>query len=131
MNEEEARQRALRVHKWVQYLPSQNPGFQHAAGYASAQDYARMLRAGGIARFTDTVPSIDELRAKNIMFWGTPDQVYQQIEAFYRRVGGMGNLLTQMGGYATKHDTIDSMTLMAKEVLPRLQQLTPQTQVAA
>jgi alkanesulfonate monooxygenase SsuD/methylene tetrahydromethanopterin reductase-like flavin-dependent oxidoreductase (luciferase family) len=124
-SEAEARKRAQLVHKWVEFLPSQNAGFQHAAGYATAQDFARMLRSGKqLGRFDkDAVPTIDELRERNVMFWGTPDHVYKQIEGFYRRVGGLGHLLTQMGGYATKHDTIESMTLMANEVLPRLQEL--------
>jgi len=122
-NEDEARIRAQRVHKWVEMLSSQHLGFQHAAGYATPTDFARMLTAGKLGHAGAATPTIDELRAKHTMFWGTPDQVVDQIKNFYRAVGGFGQLLTQMGGYATKADTFDSMKLMVKEVLPQLQDL--------
>lgn len=119
-SEPEARKIALRVHKWVEYLGDQNPAFLHAAGYAPAKEYARLLKKSRNSRPTS---SIDELRDQGIMFWGTPDQVYDQIKHFYKHTGGIGHLLCQMGGYATQEDTISTMTLMAKEVLPRLNEL--------
>jgi hypothetical protein len=41
-------------------------------------------------------------------------------------VGGLGNLIS-MGhaGFLSHEDTVDSLTLFAKEVLPRLQELKP------
>lgn len=128
-SEAEARAIAERVHAWVRFLPRQNPRFQHAAGYAPAFAFANMMKKGqGASFFTpDYVPpSIDELREQNIMFWGTPDQVYKQIKAFYEKTGGFGQMLFQMGGYATKEDTIGTANLLMKEVAPRLQELTPE-----
>ena len=57
------------------------------------------------------------------MFAGTPDQVYKQLVDFCDWVGGMGNLLMMaQAGFLTHEDTVDSLTLFAKEVLPRLKE---------
>jgi hypothetical protein len=53
--------------------------------------------------------------------------VVDQIERFYQTVGGFGNLIAQVGGGMTHEDTVSSMTLFAKEVYPRLKQLTLET----
>ena len=59
-------------------------------------------------------------------FGGTPDQVFEQIKAFYNYVGGFGHLNAMMhGGDLSHEDTTDSMKLFAREVLPRLQELVP------
>jgi len=123
--EEVARERAQRVHKWVEFLARQDDRFQHAAGYAPAKDFARLLQAnrGGSLFFNYVPPSIDKLREQGIMFWGTPDQVSEQIGSFYQRVGGFGHLLMQMGGVASQSDTIESMQLMAEIVAPRLKEI--------
>jgi alkanesulfonate monooxygenase SsuD/methylene tetrahydromethanopterin reductase-like flavin-dependent oxidoreductase (luciferase family) len=65
--------------------------------------------------------SVQDLIDAAIMFAGTPDQVYDQIVAFCEYCGGMGNLL-MMGhaGPMSHDDTVDNLTLFAKEVLPRL-----------
>ncbi len=123
-NEAEAEARAHRFHKWIQFLGSAHPGYQHAAGYASAADFARILLSGkGMGNVGRVTPTIQQLREQKIMFWGTPDQVYEQLADFTRQVGGIGHLLTQIGGYSTKEDTIDIMRLMSQEVFPRLQEL--------
>jgi alkanesulfonate monooxygenase SsuD/methylene tetrahydromethanopterin reductase-like flavin-dependent oxidoreductase (luciferase family) len=58
------------------------------------------------------------------MFVGTPDDVYQQIKQFYVDVGGFGNLLMMgQAGTLSHEDTVDNLTLFAKHVLPRLQDL--------
>ena len=58
------------------------------------------------------------------MFIGTPDTVYRRIKEFHERVGGLGNLLL-MGhaGPMGSAEVQKSMTLFAKEVLPRLGEL--------
>ena len=65
--------------------------------------------------------SVQDLIDAGIMFCGTPDQVYAQIVEFCEYCGGMGNLL-MMGhaGPMSHEDTVDNLTLFAKEVLPRL-----------
>jgi hypothetical protein len=67
--------------------------------------------------------SVPELIEAGILFCGTPDQVYAQLVEFCDYCGGMGNLL-MMGhaGPMSHADTVDNLTLFAKEVLPRLPQ---------
>jgi len=124
-NEPAARAIAQKIHKWVEFLGSQHPGYQHAAGYAPPEDFARLMKAGkGASPFFNYVaPDVDQLREQQVMFWGTPDQVFEQIAAFNRTVGGFGRLLCQMGGYATQEETLSTMALMANEVRPRLEAL--------
>jgi alkanesulfonate monooxygenase SsuD/methylene tetrahydromethanopterin reductase-like flavin-dependent oxidoreductase (luciferase family) len=116
---------AQRIHKWVEYLGSQHPGFQHAAGYAPAGDFARMMRAGqgNIGVFSGyRAPSIAKLRDDGVMFFGTPRQVCDQVRTFMDRVGPIGHLLVQMGGYATQTDTVESLALMAEQLHPMLEE---------
>jgi hypothetical protein len=65
--------------------------------------------------------SVEDLIAAGILFCGTPDEVYQQIVDFCQYCGGMGNLL-MMGhaGYLTHEQTVDNLSLFAREVYPRL-----------
>ena len=58
------------------------------------------------------------------MFAGTPDQVFEQIRELHDYVGGFAHLLAMMHGGALSHgDTVKSMTLFSREVLPRLREL--------
>ena len=58
-----------------------------------------------------------------LMVCGTPDQCYQQITDFIDYTGGMGNLLVMaQAGFLDHKDTVDSLTLLAKEILPRLKE---------
>ena len=125
--EDKAAELAQRIHKWVEYLGSQEAGFQHAAGYAAAGDYARMMRlnGGGVGMFNNwRPPSIGKLRDDGVMFFGTPGQVRDQVRGFTDRVGPIGHLLIQMGGYATQDETMECLSLTAKEVQPFLEDLT-------
>jgi hypothetical protein len=59
--------------------------------------------------------------AGGLMFAGTPDQVFEQLVDFYEHVGGFGNLLMMaQAGTMGPVDTAASLTLLAREVLPRL-----------
>jgi alkanesulfonate monooxygenase SsuD/methylene tetrahydromethanopterin reductase-like flavin-dependent oxidoreductase (luciferase family) len=107
------------------------PPFRNPPGYLSVEDNARMLRGETPPRsFTKSGRAIDmrtasvpELIEAGILFCGTPDQVYAQLVEFCDYCGGMGNLL-MMGhaGPMSHADTVDNLTLFAKEVLPRLTQ---------
>ena len=68
--------------------------------------------------------SVQDLIDAGVLFCGTPDQVYDQIADFVEYCGGMGNLL-MMGhaGPMSHEDTVDNLTLFAREVLPRLREL--------
>jgi alkanesulfonate monooxygenase SsuD/methylene tetrahydromethanopterin reductase-like flavin-dependent oxidoreductase (luciferase family) len=67
-------------------------------------------------------PSIEQYIDAGLMFVGTPDEVYAQLERFYVDVGGFGNLLMMgQAGTLSHADTADNLTLFAKEVMPRLE----------
>ena len=66
------------------------------------------------------------------MFCGTPDQVYRQIADFTEHCGGLGNLLMMgQAGHLAHDDTVDSLSLFAKEVMPRLKELKQPVAAAA
>jgi hypothetical protein len=61
------------------------------------------------------------------MFTGTPDQLYDQITSFADRAGGLGHLLMLgQAGYLNHEETVDSMTLFAEQVMPRLKEYNAQ-----
>jgi alkanesulfonate monooxygenase SsuD/methylene tetrahydromethanopterin reductase-like flavin-dependent oxidoreductase (luciferase family) len=97
--------------------------FNAPAGYFSVKDAARMMRGGGRpglgADFFKA--SIEDYVKQGVMFVGPPDDVHEQLARFVDGVGGLGNFL-MMGhaGHMTHADAMDQITLMAKEVLPRL-----------
>ena len=67
--------------------------------------------------------SLQDLIDAVLMFCGTPDQVYRQIVDFIDYTGGLGNLLIMaQGGHLDHAATADQLTLMAKEVMPRLKE---------
>jgi alkanesulfonate monooxygenase SsuD/methylene tetrahydromethanopterin reductase-like flavin-dependent oxidoreductase (luciferase family) len=130
-NEAEAQRRAKAVSI---YLPSSGivaPEFRNPPGYLSIEDNVRLMRGEAKprtgtkdGRFIDMrVASVQDLVDTGVLFCGTPDQVYDQIVAFADYCGGMGNLL-MMGhaGPMSHEDTVDNLTLFAKEVLPRLKE---------
>jgi alkanesulfonate monooxygenase SsuD/methylene tetrahydromethanopterin reductase-like flavin-dependent oxidoreductase (luciferase family) len=70
----------------------------------------------------------EEAMARGILFAGSPDTVYQQIMDFYDKVGGFGHLvMIGRSGFMTHAEAETSIKLIAKEVLPRLQEITPVT----
>jgi alkanesulfonate monooxygenase SsuD/methylene tetrahydromethanopterin reductase-like flavin-dependent oxidoreductase (luciferase family) len=129
-SETEARRRAEFVAGYPRTSHIVAPPFRNPPGYFSVEDTARMLRGGTRQRAfaKDGRPidmyhgSVQDLIDAGIMFAGTPDQVYHQLVEFCEHCGGLGNLL-MMGhaGFLSHEDTVDSLTLFAKEVLPRLQ----------
>jgi len=99
--------------------PADNVRFMRAR---STQNHRERARPDGTPMANP--PSAEDLRSTDVLFWGTPDQVYEQLRAFYETVGGFGNLLVQMGGTQTHEELCDGIGLFAREVMPRLQQLT-------
>jgi alkanesulfonate monooxygenase SsuD/methylene tetrahydromethanopterin reductase-like flavin-dependent oxidoreductase (luciferase family) len=69
-------------------------------------------------------PPVEDLIAANMLFAGTPDQVFDQIKGFWEHVGGFGHLLVQVGGTMEAEESADSIRLFAKEVHPRFADLT-------
>jgi alkanesulfonate monooxygenase SsuD/methylene tetrahydromethanopterin reductase-like flavin-dependent oxidoreductase (luciferase family) len=67
-----------------------------------------------------------------LLFAGTPDQVYRQIVDFYETIGGFGVLqMMAQAGTMSHEDTVESLTLFAKEVMPRLEEYHASRQMAA
>ena len=114
-----------------------SPQFANPPGYVSPTINAQMLKAGGAgpARATrvqkkDGTPinartmSVEEAIDAGLVFAGTPDDVWDQLEAFYHHVGGFGHLLMMgQGGTISHDDTVSNLTLFSKEILPRLAEL--------
>lgn len=68
----------------------------------------------------------DEAMRQGILFAGNPDSVYRQIMDFYDKVGGFGHLaMIGRSGFMTHAESEKGIRLFAKEVLPRLKEVTP------
>jgi alkanesulfonate monooxygenase SsuD/methylene tetrahydromethanopterin reductase-like flavin-dependent oxidoreductase (luciferase family) len=129
-DEREARRRGELVAGYLRSSSIVDPAFRNPPGYLSVEDNARLLKGQTPPRsLTKDGRSIDmrsapsqDLIDAGILFCGTPDQVYAQIVDFCDYCGGMGNLLMMgQAGFLAHADTVDSLTLFAQEVLPRLQ----------
>jgi alkanesulfonate monooxygenase SsuD/methylene tetrahydromethanopterin reductase-like flavin-dependent oxidoreductase (luciferase family) len=133
--EQEALRRAHEVARYITTTGFIAEPFRNPPGYGSVEDNAKMLKQTG--RVPRLVPTRDgrminvmggevavrDLIDAGLMFAGTPDQVYQQIIDFDQKAGGIGNLLLMMQGGALNHaETVDSLSLFGKEVLPRLRE---------
>ena len=76
--------------------------------------------------------SVADTIAGGLMFAGTPDQVYDQVVEFYRAIGGFGHfLMMTQAGPMDHHDTVDNLTLFAREVMPRLTEFHAAAELAA
>ena len=130
-HETEARRRGELVAGYLRLSSIVHIPFRNPPGFLPVQDNARMLRGETPPRsYTKNhrpidmrTASVQELINAGILFCGTPDQVYSQLVEFCEYCGGMGNLL-MMGhaGFLSHLDTIDNLTLFAREVLPRLRE---------
>jgi len=131
-NEQEARRRGELVADYLRTGSRVYPPFKNPPGYLSIDDNVRLMRGQTPERsFTKDgrvvdmrTGSVQDLIDSVLMLCGTPDQVYKQIADFVEYTGGLGNLLIMaQAGYLNHADTVDQLTLMAKEVMPRLQEL--------
>jgi alkanesulfonate monooxygenase SsuD/methylene tetrahydromethanopterin reductase-like flavin-dependent oxidoreductase (luciferase family) len=128
-DEAEARRRGELIAGYLRTSAIVHAPYRNPPGFLSVEDNARMLRGEKAPRAfaKDGRPidmhhgSVQDLIDAGILFCGTPDQVYEQLRDFCDYCGGMGNLL-MMGhaGYLTHDETVDNLTLFAREVLPRL-----------
>ena len=64
-----------------------------------------------------------EYLVDNIWIVGSPDDVEAKIRALYEEVGGFGVLLAMGHEWSPKDPWVNSMELLANEVLPRLSDL--------
>jgi alkanesulfonate monooxygenase SsuD/methylene tetrahydromethanopterin reductase-like flavin-dependent oxidoreductase (luciferase family) len=141
--EEEGHRRAHDVHGYLRTTSIIAEQYMNPPGYQSIAGNVKWLRLGinrGRAGnhfpaakrdgtvINQAVASIPELIDAKIVFAGTPDQVYEQICELCDHCGGIGALVAMFqGGELSTEDCKDSMTLFAKEVLPRLKERYPLT----
>jgi alkanesulfonate monooxygenase SsuD/methylene tetrahydromethanopterin reductase-like flavin-dependent oxidoreductase (luciferase family) len=128
-NEAEARRRGEVMLEFSKCLVGAPPQFRNPPGYIPAVDSARILKGSrGRPSFgKDGRPiylvgaGLQDLIDAGIFFCGTPDQVREQITDFADAVGGLGNFLMMPQAAGLSHeDTVQNITLFAKEVLPAL-----------
>ena len=113
--------------KLLWYMSSNKvpPQYSNPPGYHSPEMAANMIRGSNSGTGLPTSTNLAEQMARGNVFAGTPDQVYEQIKAFWEYSGGFGHLLMMgQAGFLSFDDTIHSMTLFTKEVYPRLKELT-------
>jgi alkanesulfonate monooxygenase SsuD/methylene tetrahydromethanopterin reductase-like flavin-dependent oxidoreductase (luciferase family) len=130
-DEDEARRRGALVSEYFAASRIVHVPFRNPPGYLAVDEYARLLKGQTPprARTKDGRPidiytgGVQDLIDGGVLFCGTPDQVYRQIVEFCDYCGGMANLL-MMGhaGFLTHEDTVDSLTLFAQDVYPRLKE---------
>ena len=133
-SEAEGRRRADQIADYIRTNAQVSDPFNKPPGYFTLEAAMKSARSTNPRAFRSLMTpsgravelskaSIDDFIECGIAFCGTPDQVYDQICRFVDQVGGLGNLLLMsQGGYLNHKDTVDSMTLFAREVLPRLQE---------
>lgn len=133
---EEGRRRADLVADYVRTSPVVAEPFTNPPGYNSVGANVALLKAGpGKNRFVGddaskdrTRATLDDFMASDTVFAGTPDDVYAQIKDFNDRMGGIGHILFfGQGGHLDHKDTVENITLFAREVLPRVRLLSPDT----
>jgi alkanesulfonate monooxygenase SsuD/methylene tetrahydromethanopterin reductase-like flavin-dependent oxidoreductase (luciferase family) len=130
-DEKTARERARKILKFTEALERIDQHLINPPGSLSHADNARFIKAGKTVTHREKTlpdgspmsnpPTVDEQIANQVLFAGTPDQVFDQIKRFYDSVGGFGNFLVQKGGIMSHEDICDSLSLYAKEVQPRLE----------
>jgi alkanesulfonate monooxygenase SsuD/methylene tetrahydromethanopterin reductase-like flavin-dependent oxidoreductase (luciferase family) len=126
--EEEGRKLAEKV-LWYINMNKVYPQFARVPGYVSAERLMQM-RSQGLSpvglESSASGTALDTHIGKGNMFCGTPDTVYKQIKKFHDHVGGIGHMMLMMqAGPMDTPEVQKSLTLFAKEVYPRLKELSP------
>ena len=138
----EGLRRADQIAGYVRTAPVVAEPFTNPPGYNTIQANVAMLRQGRKkgrivadrnGNLIDaTRASVEDLMATDTVFAGTPDDVFAQIKDFDARMGGVGHLLCfGQGGFLDHRDTVENLTLFAREVAPRLRALHPDRAAAA
>lgn len=132
-SESEAQRRGGAIADYLKTFKQCGEAYEYPPGYMSPEILAKKLRTGETppimvkTRFGKSADvrdsSIQDLIDADMLFAGTPDQVFAQIVRFCEDVGGVGHLMLMMqGGHLSHHDTSDSLRLFGTEVLPRLKE---------
>jgi len=130
--EAEGRRRADMIADYLRTNAQVADPFNKPPGYFSVDAAFRSMRSLNPRAFRTlmtpkgrpvelSTATLDDFIECSIAFAGTPDQVYEQICSFVDGIGGLGNLLLMgQGGHLNHEETVDSITLFGKQVLPRL-----------
>jgi alkanesulfonate monooxygenase SsuD/methylene tetrahydromethanopterin reductase-like flavin-dependent oxidoreductase (luciferase family) len=138
-DEAEARRRGELVAAYLRSGGIVWPPFRNPPGYLSVEENAGILMGRARERTLTRDGRVIDMRSASIqdlidaaiLFCGTPEQVYAQLTEFIDYAGGLGHLLSMgQAGFLSHADTVDSLTLFGKEVLPRLKTY-PQPAVTA
>lgn len=131
---EEGRRRADEICGYVRTSPVVYEPFRNPPGYNTVPANVFAMKHPEKMAFVRTrtgepvnhlTAGVDEFMAADTVFAGTPDEVFAQIKSFYDWCGGFGNLLFfGQGGTLNHAETSANIKMFAKEVLPRLQELT-------
>ncbi|WP_428484300.1 LLM class flavin-dependent oxidoreductase [Rhodopila sp.] len=140
---EEGLRRADIIADYVRTSPVVAEPFTNPPGYNSIGANVAMLKAGPRAHrmITDRngvsvdhrTATVQQFMDTDTVFAGTPDDVFNQLQAFNTRMGGVGHLLFfGQGGHLSHQDAKENISLFGREVAPRLRELaTPEQAVAA
>lgn len=129
---ETAFRRAEQMKSYFTTAARLEPQYRNPRGFSPVEANVRMLRSepdamrprtrSGVAVPVDG--TIEQYMDAGLMFVGTPDEVYAQLERFHTETGGFGNLLMMAQAGELGHaDTVDNLSLIAREVAPRLAEL--------
>ena len=108
---------------WYMNANKVPPEYSNPPGYHPPQVSAQIMKGavGGLPGKT----TLKDQMARGNVFAGTPDQVFNQIKAFWEYSGGFGHLLIMgQAGFLSDKDALKSMRLYTNEVYPRLRELT-------
>ena len=132
----EVERRAALMKTYLPTLARTPPGTLNPPGYRPIAATVAQLRASVTGQSVNTQilmidgrplpknPTNEELAMSGTLFAGTPDEVFSLIKRFHDGIGGFGHLMLvgQSGGLGHE-DTLDNLSLFAREVYPRLKEL--------
>ena len=127
-NEREAEDGANHL-MWYMQANKVAEQWRNPPGYYPPPVAAAVMR--GVGPGIPVNPTLDQQMARGNVFAGTPDQVYEQIKAFWEYSGGFGHMMIMgQAGFLSDADALKSMRLYADEVYPRLRELTEKSDPA-
>ena len=130
-----AEQRAMQMAPYLATISRVPAAAAMPPGYISISDHAKICQIGKqgmkhLVKMSNGQPlpenaSLEQLADAGLIMAGTPDKVFEQIEAFYNAVGGFGHLISMgQAAYLPHADTLDNLKLLGTEVRPRLEAMT-------
>jgi alkanesulfonate monooxygenase SsuD/methylene tetrahydromethanopterin reductase-like flavin-dependent oxidoreductase (luciferase family) len=128
-NEREAEEGAKKL-MWYMEANKVPHEWSNPPGYHPPPVAAQVMKGRGGANIP-TAPNLRDQMQRGNVFAGTPDQVFNQIKAFWEFSGGFGNMMIMgQAGFLSDKDALKSMRLYSNEVYPRLRELTAKADVA-